>query len=222
MARPKTVETCYACDEPATTKEHVPPKSFFPEAHRDNLITVPSCALHNNANSLDVEYARNIISTSHGVNGVGQRHFIDKAMRSFDRRPAMVQTTFPRIRPVMFRGRQVGVFEPDIDRINAVMSACVTALHFLETSEKEQRWEIVLPNMGFSSRNTSQEQIDAWRQVLLHCSQLSWKSRPVNSPEVFRYSVANLEGHRMYAMEFYAAFLVLGLTAVEVAMGQSE
>ena len=51
---------CYYCGiklQPNTlTKEHVPPKVFFPNTDRDNLITVPSCHLHNSGKSNDDEY----------------------------------------------------------------------------------------------------------------------------------------------------------------------
>jgi hypothetical protein len=49
---------CYFCGRPATSKEHVPPKSFFPETkeERINLITVPSCDEHNNKKSETNEY----------------------------------------------------------------------------------------------------------------------------------------------------------------------
>lgn len=47
--------TCYMCSKPATTKEHVPPKCFFPSTKdgkfRNKLITVPSCKEHNNDTS---------------------------------------------------------------------------------------------------------------------------------------------------------------------------
>lgn len=54
---------CYACDRNSSSKEHVPPKSVFPEDHehnldlslRNNLITVPSCHLHNSKKALDDE-----------------------------------------------------------------------------------------------------------------------------------------------------------------------
>jgi hypothetical protein len=50
---------CYyqGCEDPATTREHVPPKAFFPEDQRSQLLTVPSCAKHNNAKSPDDIYA---------------------------------------------------------------------------------------------------------------------------------------------------------------------
>lgn len=53
---------CYFCGSPATSKEHVPPKSFFPNVgekdYRKNLIKVPSCDAHNSFKSKDDEYIR--------------------------------------------------------------------------------------------------------------------------------------------------------------------
>jgi hypothetical protein len=208
-------KSCYACDQPATTREHVPPFSFFPEGHRNNLITVPSCALHNNANAMDVEYTRNVVSLFFGVNDVGERHFLDKAMRSFDHTPALLHTTFSDIRPVKVQGVEVGVFTTDVKRVNAVMSTCLTALHFEETGEKMGRWEIVLPNMGFTN-DTTQEKAGAWRQFLSLFSQMPFQMRVTGSPDVFQYAVADIDGGRVYSMRFYKAFLVFGFRAVEV------
>ena len=208
-------KSCYACDQPATTKEHAPPFSFFPEGHRNNLITVPSCTLHNNANAMDVEYTRNIISTFLGVNDVGQRHFLEKAMRSFDHTPALLHTTFSDIQPVKIQGLEVGVFTTDVKRVNAVMSACLTALHFRETGEKRGLWEIVLPNMGLTD-DTTQEEADAWRQSLSVIFQMPFQMRVTGSPDVFQYAVADIDGGRVYSMRFYKAFLVFGFRPVEV------
>jgi hypothetical protein len=124
---------CYACTKPGTTKEHAPPFSFFPAGQRTNLITVPSCPEHNNDNSKDVEYVRNVISTMFGVNSIGQQLFADKSMRSFDRSPALLYNTFADIRPVQLQGGTVTAFTIDTARIANVMRACITALHFQET-----------------------------------------------------------------------------------------
>ncbi|HBR6164924.1 TPA: hypothetical protein L9052_002240, partial [Klebsiella pneumoniae] len=47
------IKICYFCGELATSKEHVPPQGLFPkkDIYRNNLITVPSCTLHNNSKS---------------------------------------------------------------------------------------------------------------------------------------------------------------------------
>jgi len=50
--------SCYyqGCSERGATKEHVPPKAFFPKDQRNQLLTVPSCERHNNAKSSDDIY----------------------------------------------------------------------------------------------------------------------------------------------------------------------
>jgi len=75
---------CYACTAPASDREHVPAKSFFPSGMRGNLLTVPSCREHNGGYSKDVEYVRNMIVCREGLNSVGQQ-MLESAKRSFDR-----------------------------------------------------------------------------------------------------------------------------------------
>ncbi len=49
---------CYfqSCSEKPVTREHAPPKAFFPKDQRKQLITVPSCSVHNNDKSDDDQY----------------------------------------------------------------------------------------------------------------------------------------------------------------------
>lgn len=49
---------CYfqGCARPVTSKEHIPPQSFFPKDQREQLLTVPSCDLHNGEKSSDDAY----------------------------------------------------------------------------------------------------------------------------------------------------------------------
>ena len=56
--------SCYMCDQPSTSAEHVPPKCLFPEKKdlpegvdlRKQLITVPACYVHNTRKSKNDEY----------------------------------------------------------------------------------------------------------------------------------------------------------------------
>lgn len=50
--------TCYfqGCSAKGTTKEHIPPRSFFPDGEKEQLLTVRSCEKHNNAKSVDDLY----------------------------------------------------------------------------------------------------------------------------------------------------------------------
>ncbi len=49
---------CYfqGCDENGITKEHIPPRSFFPDGEKNQLLTVKSCVKHNNKKSKDDLY----------------------------------------------------------------------------------------------------------------------------------------------------------------------
>lgn len=50
---------CYyqGCNEEGVTKEHIPPKAFFPLGDNNQLLTIRSCSKHNNAKSSDDIYA---------------------------------------------------------------------------------------------------------------------------------------------------------------------
>ncbi len=50
--------TCYfqGCNEQGITKEHIPPRSFFPDGEKEQLLTVKSCEKHNNEKSKDDLY----------------------------------------------------------------------------------------------------------------------------------------------------------------------
>jgi hypothetical protein len=205
---------CYACTKLATTKEHVPPLSFFPEDQRKNLITVPSCEDHNNSNSKDVEYARNIVTTMFGVNALGQKLFADKSFRSFDRSPALIYKTFSDICPVSAQEMTVGAFTIDRERVITVMRACIRALHFRETRERVLGWEIILPNLAFID-GVPQEQVAWWHQSLALFSQILFKVRTTNSPGVFEYATADIPGGRVYAMRLYKSFLVYAFKSPE-------
>ncbi len=47
----------------ATTKDHVPPKSFFPKPRPANLLTVPCCKVCNGTYGKDDERVRNLITS---------------------------------------------------------------------------------------------------------------------------------------------------------------
>ncbi len=51
--------SCYfqGCCEKGITKEHIPPRSFFPDGEKDQLLTVKSCERHNNLKSKNDLYA---------------------------------------------------------------------------------------------------------------------------------------------------------------------
>lgn len=202
-----TEKQCYACTNPATTREHYPPSSFFPVGNNVNLTTVPSCELHNNANSKDVEYVRNIITTVLGVNQVGESHFFNKSMRSFDHSPKLLNATFADIRPVEINGGTSGVFTVDVDRVKTVMQACIRAIHFAETSERLSDWEIVVPNLMFDN-GVPEATVLQWINLLSALGAIPYTFRTTPNPDVFEYRAARFGDGHVYALRFYKAFQV--------------
>jgi hypothetical protein len=84
---------CYMCDNIATSDEHVPPKCLFPEKKdtkgidfRKNLMTVPSCDIHNSSKSKDDEFLMISLSGVITNNAIGQFHYLTKSTRAIRRK----------------------------------------------------------------------------------------------------------------------------------------
>src|ERR1700761_6441720 len=102
-------------------------------------------------------------------------------MRSFDRSPALLRTTFSDIRAVNIQGSTTGAFTVNTSRIKTVMNACVCALHFRETGERIANWEIVFPNLFFRD-DTSDEATTGWLQFLSLFRQIPFEVKTTSSP----------------------------------------
>tara|TARA_B100000470_G_scaffold185702_1_gene150994 strand:+ start:2132 stop:2875 length:744 start_codon:yes stop_codon:yes gene_type:complete len=80
------------CDLLAVSNEHVPPKCLFPDSKdikginlRQNLITVPSCDIHNSAKSKDDEFLMVSLAGIFGNNSIGYQHKFTKVNRAIKR-----------------------------------------------------------------------------------------------------------------------------------------
>ena len=195
------------CEKPATTREHAPPLSFFPEDKRYNLITVPSCYKHNVGNSVDVEYVRNIVVTDIHTNDIGRGMFVAKVRKSYARGHKLRRSTFQKIRPVLIGGRETAVVQVSERRFNPIIRAIAFALYFHDFGEKfEHRWSIYRATMladGFAFHDIPDDINPQIRAVL---RSVPTADRDTNQPEVFKYGVYRLEEHRIiYRLVFYGA-----------------
>ncbi|WP_114241455.1 hypothetical protein [Dyella sp. C9] len=138
------MEKCYMCDRQATSREHVPPKCLFPEGkdmdgenHRSNLITVPSCDLHNTAKSRDDEFLMVSLAGIIGNNSIGYRHKFGKVNKA-------IRRSANKLLLATFKGKQrfyvveVGPNKfvdviwgtPDSERLKVCFEHIVHGLHF--------------------------------------------------------------------------------------------
>ena len=76
----KTAQTCYLCQAPATTFDHIPPKSLFPKDFQYKGVKVPACKSCNNATSKDDEYLRDCFAMT-GWNKEARQVFVENALK---------------------------------------------------------------------------------------------------------------------------------------------
>src|ERR1041384_7400096 len=107
-------KTCYRCEAPGTTHEHVPPKCFFPvlsdspegDNPRKNRITVPSCESHTLDESDGDEYFFFVLAACHRASPVGRRQAETRLARAFRQAPSLLQKFIPRSHPAGIKNAQ--------------------------------------------------------------------------------------------------------------------
>jgi hypothetical protein len=229
----KTRGRCYACGEPATSDDHVPPKVFFPERKdvgtnfgdlRRNLVKVPSCALHNEAASSDDEYAAYVICMHEDSNSVANAQFMTKVIRALERSPRLRETVLQNLRPVEVDGRNTGMFTVDMSRFDGTMRKIVRGLYFVDHLRPlPGSAEIIVPTPRLRRASTldrSPDLVDLERRFFGHI----WTQGLVGDMRVFRYEWwDDPGGSRLsaYRMTFYGGFTVLAVARV-LAIDEEE
>jgi len=200
------------CDAAAVTREHVPPKSFFPASLRTNLITVPSCLKHNLDNSKDVEYVRNVISTQHGANDASGEVF-ELTKRSLDHSPKLMSQTFRGMKPITVDGNETGAFPIDLVRHKNVMSTIAYAMYFQNKQRKHRGdWRIFTPSFGYAP-SVLGGQPDPWKGLRQYLDSGQYTPIQVAHPEVFKCDLIDMEENQtMYRFTFYERIVVNAIT----------
>ena len=123
---------CFLCGSDASSKEHVPPKCFFPDGgkYRTQLITVPSCTKHNLDTSQDDEYVRNVIAMSIGNNAIGFKQFFEKVVKSYIQSPRLMNRTLARSQRVITAQGSTTAFEIERDRFDSVIKKIAYGLYY--------------------------------------------------------------------------------------------
>ena len=193
------------CEQEATTKEHYPPKSFFPTGYNLNLTTVPSCEKHNNANSSDVEYVRNIITLALQSNNTGNKQFQEKTLKSFQHSFKLFSATFQGAQPATVNGNETRSVTVDMVRFKTVIDAIAYALYYAKFGKAYTgEWLVYSPSM------LQKYPEDMQVFVAKTLAAIPYTIQSTNNPQVFKYGIANLEdGKVIFKMDFYEGFEVL-------------
>jgi hypothetical protein len=143
------------CGEPATSKEHIPPKCLFPEQKdlfarmnlRKQLLKVPSCDLHNLNKSTDDEYLLYLLVINLPSNRVAQNQYFTKIKRAITRNPSLLDRFTNNATPVVIEDTQSGkasksfAFKVDEERLNHIVDHMARALYF-NYFKKKWLWSI--------------------------------------------------------------------------------
>lgn len=214
--------TCYMCASPSTSREHAPPRCFFPELKdvgidlRKDLISVPSCETHNAATSQDDEYAMVLIVSHFENNQTAGTQFATKVVRALERSPAFVAKTFNTNTPVTVDGRPSLAFKVDDARFERVMDKTIRALYFDQMGSKLER--------ALRIQSASMKKLDAVADAeLAFLSRLgahlfAQAAKRGSNPEVFYYQLADDQAAARGVMRlcFYGGFEVFGTWSPDI------
>ena len=218
------MNTCFMCDQPATTREHVPPRCIFPEKkdspkgvnYQKNLITVPACAAHNLKTSMDDEYLLGIIAFHWRNNEVAQNQSTTKIMRALRRRKHYYDLFFgPGKHQFLFwQGEKLVTSTVDINRVNSEIKKIAKGIYFHHFHEK---WlgDVSIGHFSIAAiYKESHPIIDALKQVtemvrLICIIEPRWG----DNPDVFYYQVASDTPRTATLMRivFYGGFEIVAI-----------
>ncbi len=204
-------KNCYICGADSVSKEHTPARCYFPDdaSYRKNLITVPSCKVHNEDTSIDDKYVRNIIAMSIDTNQIAFKQFMAKTVKSFKESPKLLHTTTGTKKRITIDGKQSYAFQIDRDRFDKMMRKISYALYFHEENRIWQRELIIMTK----NLVTDVLQLDELGKTIVQFEKII----PINiydgeNPQVFKYSFGDIDSadpdDKILRMIFYEGFHV--------------
>lgn len=214
--------SCYMCDAPMASKEHVPPRCFFPAEKdlppgvslRQNLITVPSCDAHNGAKSKDDLYLLYAVICSLPTNEVAKNHFAAAVMRRIQEKPALVNDLMKAATRVVAVDTQTGTAQAtaaiDIDgaRLDGALAHLARGLHLHHLGAKWTGPIMVHTEFLLGSIDPANARaINAPRELIVRQLDQAFVGEAFhgNNPDVFRYQVkaATIGIPTMMRLHFY-------------------
>jgi hypothetical protein len=207
------------CEDPATTIEHVPPKSFFPPKFRKNLITVPSCKAHNNEKSDDDDYIRTIISLNYENNPESLKLFNTKVLRSLQRNPRVVKDFVENNSyPITIDGEPSMAIKYDYDRYIRVMIYMAKAIHFYHFQTKWTEEISILPvSARYPIEDAKHKEKNARLDILKYNEMDPPKYGENQDIFYYQFQVNNQDNTKRLRMAFYIGFITYAFSSKIIA-----
>ena len=226
---------CYCCEKIATTRDHIPPKCFFPEKkhlssdspdYRSDPIILLACSECNNLRSKDDEYTAAVIimnSRSDLAFTMSKSKWVKTLLRH---EGALGKRIFSTAKSTKFISRRNSVLIPhetlsisyEITRIERVIESVARALYYIESGYRE-RWlnSCIVKSPRLFNRDLSYSQdayfLDQINQAFVHGEkhpELELTKKGVH-PDVFYYQFLKSEHENIIKMVFYTDFIFLAV-----------
>lgn len=203
------------CAGDATSREHAPPRCLFPEAkdtatqlnYRRNLVTVPSCEVHNCEKSHDDEYLLFALAGSYTSSNIGLTQFLTKVDRAFKKWPTKAANFIRRSTPVQLRRPDQAEWEQgaqiivDGERIDHVLGNCARALYHHHTHSKFQGPVEVLTSFTMYLDEKTQASVNNAFDVTSYV--ISGEPLLGENPNIFSYKFKETESMVIFYLCFY-------------------
>lgn len=209
------MQTCYMCDAPKTSDEHVPPKCIFPEQkdspsgadYRINLIKVPSCDAHNSAKSKEDEFFLMYMAANAFTNQAANLHQNTKLLRILERKPHVWAMLLTQATPAQIIGNDGVVhntctFHIDANRFCTQMEHIAKGIYFKHYGKKWLSNVAVAPIQGLLTDNDSAN-ISNKKMHELSIDLFSGMAKHGENRDVFYYQVAEGKSGILVLAAFY-------------------
>jgi hypothetical protein len=132
----KSGECVYCLTNTELSRDHVPPKALFPEARRDDLITVPSCDKCNQATAKDEEYVLALLNFGPGGDSLEGQKLKARIDRAYARGTGLVRKMRSSLR-VAYEKTPDGILPrravvTDMESVDRVLDKIVRGLYYFE------------------------------------------------------------------------------------------
>jgi hypothetical protein len=215
------------CESLSVSKEHVPPKCFFPEQkdiptgmdYRKNLVTVPSCREHNMRTSKDDEYLLAVVITHYQNNQAAYNHFMSKILRGLNRNSHLAQRIVKSSTPIVIGGQSTAILNAESERINSELKKIACGIYYHHFGKK---WaESIM--IDSPSRLTVDESPEYSVHHLAALADQILQHAPTNgdNPDIFYYQALSVDALpvTIIKMVFYGGFKVFAFSGRAVEQG---
>jgi|24_taG_2_1085349.scaffolds.fasta_scaffold01737_3 hypothetical protein len=216
---------CYYCGQPKTSMEHVPPKVFFPDKkyshndinHRQELITVPSCDVHNSNKSHLDEYLFVIMAINILANENGQHLALNKAVdKIIKRKPKLFKEVLGSAQEVLVDEYGLGelqstfAFEFDKNKLDECfdyISRGIYFHHFQKNYEGKVKSRYQFVVSLDSDSVTTNKKLEEYRQFVKE--RLNNIEKHGQNTEVFYYKVLEEGSDKVFfQLSFYESLKI--------------